>query len=121
VIWNTRTSKPQIKRTCGIRSCVSVAGNEAGDGVDELLGLLTGGPVHVDGVHVEVEGVAHGAVDQHLHLLARRAQRLAVLDVGVVDEVCWDRPSALGGIDRRLLRSARTLNLTQQTEEEDEQ
>jgi hypothetical protein len=47
---------------------------------------------------------------------------------------CWDRPSALAGIDRRLLlgstvgscwdrssalRSARTLNLTQQTEEEE--
>jgi hypothetical protein len=48
---------------------------------------------------------------------------------------CWDQPSALGGIDRRLLlgstvgswwdrpsalRSARTLNLTQQTEEEED-
>jgi hypothetical protein len=42
---------------------------------------------------------------------------------------CWDQPSALAGIDRRLLldrqllelRSARTLNLTQQTEEEEDE
>jgi hypothetical protein len=54
---------------------------------------------------------------------------------GGVGRGCWDRPSALAGIDRRLLlgstvsscwyrpsalRSARTLNLTQQTEEEEE-
>jgi hypothetical protein len=51
-------------------------------------------------------------------------------------KVCWDRPSALAGINRRLLlgstvgscwdrpselRSARTLNLTQQTEEEEDE
>jgi hypothetical protein len=33
----------------------------------------------------------------------------------------WDRPSALTGINRWLLRSARTLNLTQQTEEEEDE
>jgi hypothetical protein len=57
-------------------------------------------------------------------------------DVYSFGAVCWDRPSALAGIDRRLLlgltvgscwdrpsalRSARTLNLTQQIEEEEDE
>jgi hypothetical protein len=56
--------------------------------------------------------------------------------LGSIVGSCWDQPSALAGIDRRLLlgsivsscwdrpselRSARTLNLTQQTEEEEDE
>lgn len=50
---------------------------------DQLMGPLPCAGVHVDGELVEVERMAHAAVEQHLHVLTGGAQRVAVLEVRI--------------------------------------
>ena len=86
-----------------------MASDEAHDGVNQPLRPLPCAGVHVNGELVEVECMAHAAAEQHLHLLTGGAQRVAVLEVCVADEVVFgdghQHRRERHGLQRRRLRT----------------